>query len=152
MTGNCSPMMLVFSVLNELCQISLKNSFSHEWAKKSASLHSHSDSWNPQKVMMKKSVFYPQITPKALARVVNMLKADRFHLPMRTGKLVKNTFERRCDPDAIVDAKWLRQVNDTGAMEAVVDAVLAANAWQIAEYKAGKVNLLAILSAPVWRE
>lgn len=40
-----------------------------------------------------------------------------------------------------MDEKGLRQVNDTGAMEAVVDAVLAANPSQIAEYRAGKVNL-----------
>lgn len=45
------------------------------------------------------------------------------------------------DTDVIVDAKGLRQVNDTSAMEAIVDAVLAASPAQIAEYRAGKVNL-----------
>lgn len=45
------------------------------------------------------------------------------------------------DPDKIIDEKGLRQVNDTGAMEAIVDMVLAASAPQIAEYQAGKVNL-----------
>jgi aspartyl-tRNA(Asn)/glutamyl-tRNA(Gln) amidotransferase subunit B len=32
-------------------------------------------------------------------------------------------------------------VNDTGAMEAIVDNVLATNASQVEEYKSGKVNL-----------
>lgn len=32
-------------------------------------------------------------------------------------------------------------MNDTGAMEAIVDTVLAANASQVEEYKSGKVNL-----------
>jgi aspartyl-tRNA(Asn)/glutamyl-tRNA(Gln) amidotransferase subunit B len=32
-------------------------------------------------------------------------------------------------------------VNDSGAMEVIVDSVLAANASQVEEYKSGKVNL-----------
>ena len=40
--------------------------------------------------------------------------------------------------DAIIDARGLRQISDAGALEAIVDQVLAANALMVAEFKAGK--------------
>ena len=40
--------------------------------------------------------------------------------------------------DAIIEAKGLKQVSDSGAIEAIVDEVLAANAAMVAEYKSGK--------------
>jgi aspartyl-tRNA(Asn)/glutamyl-tRNA(Gln) amidotransferase subunit B len=40
--------------------------------------------------------------------------------------------------DEIIDRQGLRQITDTGAIEAIVDEVLAANAANVAEFKAGK--------------
>ena len=40
--------------------------------------------------------------------------------------------------DAIIDQKGLRQISDSGALEAIVDAVLAANAKSVEQYRAGK--------------
>ena len=45
------------------------------------------------------------------------------------------------DPAAIVDEKGLRQVTDTGAIDAAVDAILAANPDKVAEYRSGKDKL-----------
>ncbi len=42
------------------------------------------------------------------------------------------------DADAIIAAKGLRQISDSGAIEKVVDDVLATNAAIVAEFKAGK--------------
>ncbi len=42
------------------------------------------------------------------------------------------------DVDAIIAAKGLKQVSDTGAIEAIIDEVLAANAAMVEEFKAGK--------------
>jgi aspartyl-tRNA(Asn)/glutamyl-tRNA(Gln) amidotransferase subunit B len=42
------------------------------------------------------------------------------------------------DVDAIIEAKGLKQVSDTGAIEAIIDEVLAANAAMVEEFKAGK--------------
>jgi aspartyl-tRNA(Asn)/glutamyl-tRNA(Gln) amidotransferase subunit B len=42
------------------------------------------------------------------------------------------------DLDAIIEAKGLKQMNDTGALEAIIDEVLASNAENIAQYRAGK--------------
>lgn len=40
--------------------------------------------------------------------------------------------------DAIIEAKGLKQVNDTGALEAIIDEVMAANAEMVAQFRAGK--------------
>jgi aspartyl-tRNA(Asn)/glutamyl-tRNA(Gln) amidotransferase subunit B len=40
--------------------------------------------------------------------------------------------------DAVIAAKGLKQMNDSGALEAIVDAVLAANAKSVEEFRAGK--------------
>ena len=55
-----------------------------------------------------------------------------------SGRIAKDVFaemvETGGDPAAIVEAKELRQVTDTGAIEAAVDAALAANPAQVAQY------------------
>jgi aspartyl-tRNA(Asn)/glutamyl-tRNA(Gln) amidotransferase subunit B len=40
--------------------------------------------------------------------------------------------------DAIIEAKGLKQMNDTGALEAIVAEVIAANPKSVEEYRAGK--------------
>jgi aspartyl-tRNA(Asn)/glutamyl-tRNA(Gln) amidotransferase subunit B len=40
--------------------------------------------------------------------------------------------------DAIIEAKGLKQMNDSGALEKIIDDVLAANADNVAQFKAGK--------------
>jgi aspartyl-tRNA(Asn)/glutamyl-tRNA(Gln) amidotransferase subunit B len=42
------------------------------------------------------------------------------------------------DVDALIEAKGLKQMNDTGALEKIIDEVIAANADNVAQYKAGK--------------
>jgi aspartyl-tRNA(Asn)/glutamyl-tRNA(Gln) amidotransferase subunit B len=42
------------------------------------------------------------------------------------------------DVDAVIDARGLKQMNDAGALEAIVDEVLARNEKSVAEYRAGK--------------
>ncbi len=42
------------------------------------------------------------------------------------------------DVDALIEAKGLKQMNDAGALEAIVDEVIAANAKSVDEYRAGK--------------
>ena len=40
--------------------------------------------------------------------------------------------------DSVIDAKGLKQMNDSGALEAIIDEVLAANPDNVAQYRAGK--------------
>ena len=59
-----------------------------------------------------------------------------------SGKMAKEVFEAMWvgegDADTIIAKKGLKQVSDSGAIEAIVDQVLAANAAMVAEYKSGK--------------
>ncbi|BBP02703.1 aspartyl/glutamyl-tRNA(Asn/Gln) amidotransferase subunit B [Sulfuriferula plumbiphila] len=59
-----------------------------------------------------------------------------------SGKLAKEVFEAlwqgEGDVDAIIEARGLKQVSDSSAIEAIVDAILAANPNQVAEYRSGK--------------
>ena len=42
------------------------------------------------------------------------------------------------DVDAVIEAKGLKQMNDSGALEKIVDEVIAANADNVAQFRAGK--------------
>ena len=42
------------------------------------------------------------------------------------------------DVDTVIDAKGLKQMNDSGALEKIVDEVIAANPANVEQYKAGK--------------
>ncbi|MGD9787137.1 MAG: Asp-tRNA(Asn)/Glu-tRNA(Gln) amidotransferase subunit GatB [Sulfuricellaceae bacterium] len=59
-----------------------------------------------------------------------------------SGKIAKEVFAAMWagegDADAIIEAKGLKQVSDSGAIEKIVDEILAANPAQVAEYRAGK--------------
>jgi aspartyl-tRNA(Asn)/glutamyl-tRNA(Gln) amidotransferase subunit B len=46
------------------------------------------------------------------------------------------------DVDAVIEAKGLKQMNDSGALEKIIDDVLAANAKNVAEFKAGNDKAL----------
>jgi aspartyl-tRNA(Asn)/glutamyl-tRNA(Gln) amidotransferase subunit B len=46
------------------------------------------------------------------------------------------------DADAIIEAKGLKQISDSGAIEKIVDEVLAKSAAQIADFKSGKEKAL----------
>jgi len=61
------------------------------------------------------------------------------------GRIAKDVFETMVEtgapPADIVESRGLRQVTDTAAIDAAVDAVLAANPDKLAEYKSGKDKL-----------
>lgn len=81
-----------------------------------------------------------RITPESLARVVEMMKNDEIS-STNAQEVVRILLELGGDPDEIVEKKWLKQVNDTGVMETIVEKVLSESAAQIAEYQSGKPNL-----------
>jgi aspartyl-tRNA(Asn)/glutamyl-tRNA(Gln) amidotransferase subunit B len=51
---------------------------------------------------------------------------------------IRKTCRGPDDVDALIEAQGLKQVNDSSALEAIIDDVLAANADNIAQYRAGK--------------
>jgi len=72
-----------------------------------------------------------------------------------SGRRAKGVFSEMAatgtDPAAIVEAKGLHQVTDTGAIAAAIDAVLAANADKVAEYRAGRDKLYGFFVGQIMR-
>lgn len=62
-----------------------------------------------------------------------------------SGKIAKTIFEalwnREGEVDEIIEKRGLKQVTDTGAIEKLIDEILAANPEHVAEYRAGKEKL-----------
>jgi aspartyl-tRNA(Asn)/glutamyl-tRNA(Gln) amidotransferase subunit B len=53
--------------------------------------------------------------------------------------------------DAIIEAKGLKQMNDTGELEKIIDDVLAANPKNVEEFKAGNTKALNGLVGPIMK-
>jgi aspartyl-tRNA(Asn)/glutamyl-tRNA(Gln) amidotransferase subunit B len=72
-----------------------------------------------------------------------------------SGKIAKDVFAIMVEsgeaPDSIVDSRGLRQVRDSGAIDAAVAAVLAAHADKVAEYRAGKEKMFGFLVGQVMK-
>ncbi|MBL5977800.1 Asp-tRNA(Asn)/Glu-tRNA(Gln) amidotransferase subunit GatB [Comamonas sp. NyZ500] len=67
----------------------------------------------------------------------------RIHGNVISNNSAKQVFEalwtgEGSDVDAIIEAKDLKQSNDTGALEAIIDEVIAANPANVEQYRAGK--------------
>ncbi|WP_028536704.1 Asp-tRNA(Asn)/Glu-tRNA(Gln) amidotransferase subunit GatB [Paludibacterium yongneupense] len=72
-----------------------------------------------------------------------------------SGKIAKDVFELMWESadsaDAIIEAKGLRQITDSGAIESIVDEVIAANARSVEEFRAGKEKALNALVGQVMK-
>ena len=73
-----------------------------------------------------------------------------------SGKIAKQVFEAMWDgegsADQVIEARGLKQITDTSAIEAVVDKVIEANPGQVAEYRAGKDKLIGFFVGQVMKE
>jgi aspartyl-tRNA(Asn)/glutamyl-tRNA(Gln) amidotransferase subunit B len=92
-------------------------------------------------------------SPVGAAALAGMLK--RVVDGTISGKLAKDVFEamwsERKEADAIIEAKGLRQITDTGAIERAIAAVMAANPGQLADYRAGKDKLFGFFVGQVMK-
>ena len=90
------------------------------------------------------------VSAASLGRLLDLIADDTI-----SGRIAKQVFEEMvdtgADPAAIVEAKGLRQVKDTGAIDAAVAQVLAANADKVAEYKSGKDKLFGFFVGQVMK-
>jgi aspartyl-tRNA(Asn)/glutamyl-tRNA(Gln) amidotransferase subunit B len=72
-----------------------------------------------------------------------------------SGKIAKEVFEQMWaegkDADAIIEAKGLKQITDTGAIEKVIEEVMAANPKQLADYRSGKDKLFGFFVGQVMK-
>jgi aspartyl-tRNA(Asn)/glutamyl-tRNA(Gln) amidotransferase subunit B len=72
-----------------------------------------------------------------------------------SGKIAKEVFETMWSEgksaDAIIEASGLKQITDSSAIEGVIDAVMAANPKQLAEYRSGKDKLFGFFVGQVMK-
>ena len=79
------------------------------------------------------------VAPAALAALIARIIDGTI-----SNKIARDVFaamwsgEQKGDPDAIIEARGLRQISDTGAIGALVDEVLAAHPAIVEEFRAGK--------------
>ncbi len=82
-------------------------------------------------------------SPISAAQLAGLLK--RIVDGTISGKIAKEVFAAMWagegDADAIIEAKGLKQVSDSGAIEKIVDEIVAANPAQVAEYRSGKEKM-----------
>ena len=75
-----------------------------------------------------------------------------------SNKLAKEVFQAmwesggKQDADSIIESRGLKQISDTGAIEAMIDAVMQANANAVAEYRAGKEKAFNMLVGQVMKQ
>jgi aspartyl-tRNA(Asn)/glutamyl-tRNA(Gln) amidotransferase subunit B len=72
-----------------------------------------------------------------------------------SGKIAKDVFEAmwtdRKPADEIIDARGLRQITDTSAIERAIDEVMAKNPQQLADYRSGKDKLFGFFVGQVMK-
>jgi len=84
-----------------------------------------------------KAIAESPVTAEQLANLIKRIMDNTI-----SNNAAKQVFEAMWagegEVDAIIEAKGLKQVSDSGAIEAIIDEVLAANAAMVEEFKAGK--------------
>ena len=73
-----------------------------------------------------------------------------------SGKLAKDIFPKMFatgdSAQTIMDREGLRQISDTGALEKIIDEVLAANPKQVEQYRGGKTTVIGFLVGAVMKQ
>lgn len=91
------------------------------------------------------------IPPESLAGLLRLIDAGTV-----SGKIAKTVFEEMYTTgkaaEVIVKEKGLTQVKDEGAIEAIVDAVLAENPSEVEQYRGGKEKLMGFFVGQVMRK
>jgi aspartyl-tRNA(Asn)/glutamyl-tRNA(Gln) amidotransferase subunit B len=97
-----------------------------------------------------RSIEDPPVSAAQLGALLDLMGDNTIN-----GKIAKDVFEAMVetgdDPAAIVDAKGLRQVTDTGAIDAAVDKIIAANQDKVAEFRSGKDKLFGFFVGQVMK-
>jgi aspartyl-tRNA(Asn)/glutamyl-tRNA(Gln) amidotransferase subunit B len=90
------------------------------------------------------------VSAASLGELVDLLADNTL-----SGRLAKDVFQAMVETGkgarAIVEEKGLRQVTDTGAIEAAIDKVMAEQADKVAEYRSGKDKLLGFFVGQVMK-
>ncbi len=90
------------------------------------------------------------VPPRRLADLLHLIDQGTI-----SGSIAKKVFEELWqndkEPAAIVTEQGLAQVSDSGAIEAVIDQILAANQGQVEEYRSGKEKVFGFFVGQVMK-
>ena len=91
------------------------------------------------------------LSPARAVELVTLLSKD-----VISSKQARQVFaailEEDKDPSVVVEERGMKQVSDTGAIEAVVDGVLAAFPDKVEQYRGGKTGLLGFFVGQCMKE
>ncbi len=91
-----------------------------------------------------------KVSSDDLALLLTRIKDDTI-----SGKIAKEVFEAMWagegNADSIIDAKGLKQITDTGAIEAIIDEIIANNAGQVEQYRSGKEKVFGFFVGQVMK-
>ncbi|MFT9459460.1 MAG: Asp-tRNA(Asn)/Glu-tRNA(Gln) amidotransferase subunit GatB [Acetobacter orientalis] len=91
------------------------------------------------------------VSAQALGKMLDLIADGTIN-----GKIAKDVFEDMVEtgesPDAIVEKKGLKQVTDTGVIDAAIDSVMTKNADKVEEYRSGKDKLFGFFVGQVMKE
>ena len=91
------------------------------------------------------------ITPVMLAQLVARIVDQTI-----SGKIAKEVFEAMWQgeggADEIIEARGLKQITDSGAIESLIDEVIAANPEQVEQFRAGKEKVLGFFVGQVMKQ
>ena len=92
-----------------------------------------------------------KISPAMLGGLVGLISDGTI-----SGRIAKDVFadmfETGKDAASIVDEKGLKQVSDSGAIEALIDTVIVANMDKVEEYRGGKEKLFGFFVGQVMKQ
>jgi aspartyl-tRNA(Asn)/glutamyl-tRNA(Gln) amidotransferase subunit B len=90
------------------------------------------------------------ISPEKLGELVTLIAKGEL-----SGKLAKEIFPKMLAtgeaPGLIMEREGLRQISDAGALEKIVDGVIAANPKQVEQYKGGKTAVAGFLVGQIMK-
>lgn len=97
-----------------------------------------------------KDISESPVSAEKLGELVALIKKGEI-----SGKLAKEIFPKMWttgdSASAIIEREGLRQISDSGAIDAIIDEVLAKNPAQVEQYKAGKQAVLGFLVGQVMK-
>jgi aspartyl-tRNA(Asn)/glutamyl-tRNA(Gln) amidotransferase subunit B len=97
-----------------------------------------------------KSIAESPIKPQQLGQMISMIDKGTI-----SGKIAKTVFAEMWtsgkEPDQIVKEKGLVQISDSGAIEKIIDDVLASNVSQVADYRGGRTKLFGFFVGAVMK-
>jgi aspartyl-tRNA(Asn)/glutamyl-tRNA(Gln) amidotransferase subunit B len=98
-----------------------------------------------------KDVTEAPVTAEMLGQLLQRIEDNTI-----SGKIAKDVFEAMWNgegtADEVIESKGLKQITDTGAIEAICDKVIAENPAQVEQYRAGKDKLIGFFVGQVMKE